>query len=85
MEKRLTLYDGVLHNPTMEDRITKTKISKSYRFRHEIVEAIQAGMEKHGYSNETEYLEDVLSRALNLNLPKPEAPKVNRKALALAA
>lgn len=85
MQKRLTLYDGVLHNPTMEDRITKTKISKSYRFRPEIVEAIQAGMEKHGYSNETEYLEDVLSRALNLNLPKPEAPKVNRKALALAA
>jgi len=85
MEKCLTLYDGVLHNPAMEEQTTKTKISKSYRFRPEIVEAIQAGMEKHGYTNETQYLEDVLSRALNLALPKPELPKVNRKALALAA
>ena len=69
----------------MEDRTQKTKIPKSYRLRTEIVEAIKAGMEKHGFDNETEYLEAVLASALGINLPKPEVPKVRRKAYALAA
>jgi hypothetical protein len=68
----------------MEDR-NKTKISKSYRLRTEIVDAIKAGMEKHGFDNETEYLEAVLARALGVSLPKPELPKISRKAQALAA
>ena len=68
----------------METQNTKNKIPKSYRLRADIVTAIQAAMEKHGYSNETEYLEDVLARALNLDIPKPSAPRVSRKALALA-
>lgn len=81
----MTLYDGVLHNPAMENETPKTKISKSYRFRREIVEAIEAGMAKHNFANETAYLEAVLERALGVDLAKPEPPKVSRKALSLAA
>ena len=69
----------------MENETPKTKISKSYRFRREIVKAIADGMAKHEFDNETAYLEAVLELALGVELSKPVRPKVSRKALSLAA
>ncbi len=83
--KFLALYDDVLHNLDMQNQETKTKISKSYRLQVEIVRAIQEAMASHGYQNETQFLEDLVSRALGLDVPKPKRPRVSRKSLSLAA
>ena len=79
------MHYRVIHNLTMEKETPKKKVMKSYRLRPEIVEAIAKGMERHGFTEETAYVETVLQLALNVNLPVPTRPSVNRKALALAA
>lgn len=79
------MYDGELHNPPMETQTTKKKILRSYRLRPEIVDAIRQGMERHGYQEETAYIEAVLQLALGVKAPTPSRPSVSRKVLALAA
>lgn len=69
----------------MEKQTPKKKVLKSYRLRPEIVDAIQAGMQKHGYSEETAYLEAILELALRLTPKRAVRPKVSRRATALAA
>ena len=57
------------------------KVLKAYRLKPEIVQALQDGWQSHeGYSNETQFVEDVLSLALGLPVEKKKLPRVKRVA-----
>jgi hypothetical protein len=72
--------------PAMNEQAAKTKVMKAWRLHPDIVEAIKRGHEKHGYPDETAYVEAIFRRVLGLpERPEPEPLRVTKQALELRA
>ena len=80
----MTAYDGAVHNLTMGDQ--KPKVMKAWRLHPDVVEAIKRGAEKHGYPDETSFVETIFRRVLGLpetQKPTPQPPQISNEAMDL--
>lgn len=75
---------GVTHYSYMAKESTKTKVRKSYRIHPDIAAAIKRAMSKHGYQDETAFVETVFRRVLGLpEIKQPEPLAISKNAIEL--